>query len=138
MNSESSSRLRVATAVIEQQGRVLITQRQSDAALGGLWEFPSVVVSGDETDETALRRELRDRLGIDVELGGSKARRTHQFDKRSVDFVLYRGTLPKASSPSPHQVADLRWVAPEDLEAYPFPSSGQTAAYLFSRRVEGN
>ncbi len=138
MNSDSSSRLRVATAVIEQQGRVLITQRQANVALGGLWEFPSVVVRGDETDEAALRRELRERLGIDVELGGSKARRTHRFDQRSVDFVLYRGTLPKTESASPRQVADVRWVAPEDLETYPFPSSGQTAAYLFSRRPEGN
>ena len=33
--------IRVVAAVIEQQGRFLITQRRSTAVLAGLWEFPS-------------------------------------------------------------------------------------------------
>jgi 8-oxo-dGTP diphosphatase len=54
----------VAAALIDADGRVLLAQRPEGKALAGLWEFPGGKVAADETPEQALKRELREELGI--------------------------------------------------------------------------
>jgi 8-oxo-dGTP diphosphatase len=122
--------IRVVAAVIEQQGRYLITQRRSTAVLAGLWEFPSGRVKTGETDEAALRRELKERVGVDVDVGRFTARRTHCYDGYAVDLVLYRATVAPAQEPRPVGVADLRWVMPHEPESYAFPPADQATADL--------
>jgi len=122
--------IRVVAAVIEQEGRYLITQRGSTVALAGLWEFPNGRVETGETDEAALRRELRERAGVDVEVGAAVAHRTHDYDGYVVDLVLYRATTAPTQKPRPVRVADLRWVAPHELENYAFPPADQATTDL--------
>lgn len=54
----------VAAALIDEDGRVLLAQRPEGKALAGLWEFPGGKVGPHETPEQALKRELREELGI--------------------------------------------------------------------------
>ena len=122
--------IRVVAAVIEHQGRFLITQRRSTAVLAGLWEFPSGKVETGETDEAALRRELQERVGVDVDVGGSTARRTHRYDGYVVELVLYRASIAPSQEPRPLRVADVRWVAPQELENYAFPPADQATTDL--------
>jgi 8-oxo-dGTP diphosphatase len=124
------SHIRVAVAIIEQQGRYLITQRRSTDVLAGLWEFPSGRVETGETDEAALRRELRERAGIAADVGDVIAHRTHYSDGCVVDLVLYRATIPLTKQPRPLRVAELRWVAPQELENYAFPPADQATTDL--------
>lgn len=122
--------IRVVAAVIEQQGRFLITQRRLTGVLAGLWEFPSGKVEAGETDEDALRRELRERVGVDVEVGRSTARRSHRYEGYVVDLVLYRASILPGEEPRPIRVADLRWVTPQELENYAFPPADQATTDL--------
>ena len=122
--------IRVVAAVIEQQGRFLITQRRSTAVLAGLWEFPSGKVETGETDEAALRRELQERVGVDVSVGGSTAHRTHRYDGYVVDLVLYRASIAPSQEPRAIRVADVRWVAAQELENYAFPPADQATTDL--------
>jgi 8-oxo-dGTP diphosphatase len=117
--------LRVATAIIEQQGRYLITQRHLAGTLAGLWEFPGGKVETGETDETALEREIRERLGVDVKVGCMRAHRTHHFIGYSVDLVTYETSILPEQNPRALGVADFRWVAPGELDQYPFPPADQ-------------
>ena len=130
MASNVASRIRIVGAIVEEQGRYLITQRRSTAVLAGLWEFPSGRVETGETDEHALQRELRERLGVDVVVGGVFARRVHCYDGYVVDLVLYRATIAPTQEPRPVQVDDLRWVTPQELESYPFPLADQATMDL--------
>ena len=59
--------IRVVAAVIERDGRYLITQRRPTAVLPLMWEFPGGRVEPGETDADALRREVAHRLGVDIE-----------------------------------------------------------------------
>jgi 8-oxo-dGTP diphosphatase len=55
-----------AAALVDPDNRVLITKRPQGKSLAGLWEFPGGKVDPGESPEVALRRELREELGIDV------------------------------------------------------------------------
>ena len=56
--TSSVKTVRVVAAVIERDGRYLITQRRKSVVLPLLWEFPGGRVESGETDSDALRREV--------------------------------------------------------------------------------
>ena len=55
-----------AVALVDTDGRVLIARRPEGKPMAGLWEFPGGKVEAGERPETALLRELKEELGIDV------------------------------------------------------------------------
>ena len=56
----------VAAALIDADGRVLITQRPKGKSMEGLWEFPGGKIQLRETPEEALIRELKEELSIET------------------------------------------------------------------------
>jgi 8-oxo-dGTP diphosphatase len=122
--------VRVVAAVIERDGKYLITQRRSTAVLPGLWEFPGGKVEPGESDEHALRRELRERVGVDVEVKGRMAHRLHHYDGYSVELNLYQTTILAGQEPQALRVASFRWVASNEFENYPFPAADQATMDL--------
>ncbi len=123
--SESGPHIRLVAAVIEREGRYLITQRRPQAVLPGLWEFPGGKVESGESDEQALMRELQERVGVDVVVKNRMAQRTHRYEGYSVDLTLYQAQILPGQEPRPLRVADFRWAASEDFEKYPFPAADQ-------------
>jgi 8-oxo-dGTP diphosphatase len=122
--------VRVVAAVIERDGKYLITQRRSTAVLPGLWEFPGGKVEPGESDEHALRRELRERVGVDVEVKGRMAHRLHRYDGYSVELNLYQTNILAGQEPQALRVNDVRWVASSEFENYPFPAADQATMDL--------
>lgn len=54
-----------AAALIDADGRVLVTQRPAGKAHAGKWEFPGGKIEVGETPEQAVNRELREELGLE-------------------------------------------------------------------------
>lgn len=115
--------IRVVAAEIERDGAYLITQRRAEAALPLLWEFPGGRVQPAESDEAALRRALRDRLGLEVQVGHRVLQVSHAYAGYTLDMVVYR--CAAAGEPRPVRVADVRWVKPEEFGRYRFPGADQ-------------
>jgi 8-oxo-dGTP diphosphatase len=122
--------VRVVAAVIAHENRYLITQRRPTAVLGGLWEFPGGKVEEGESEEAALLREVRERVGVGVEVGACIARRSHSYDGYSVDLSLFQATIVGAGEPTPVRVADCRWVKSSEFENYRFPAADQATMDL--------
>jgi 8-oxo-dGTP diphosphatase len=120
----------VVAAVIERDGKYLITQRRKTAVLPGLWEFPGGRVEAGENDEAALRREVLERLGVKVVVKGRIASRRHDYEGYSVDLNLYQTELEPGEKPTALRVADFRWVASTEFEKYPFPAADQATTDL--------
>ena len=59
----------VGAALVDPDGRVLVTQRPEGKPMAGLWEFPGGKVHPDETPTVALVRELKEELGITTSTG---------------------------------------------------------------------
>jgi 8-oxo-dGTP diphosphatase len=124
------SKIRVVAAMLEKDGKYLITQRRPSATLPLLWEFPGGRVEEGETDEAALARELKEEMGIDVEVRDRVIHVQHSYPNYDIDFCVYSCKL-LAGHIAHHRVHDHRWVAPQDLNQYEFPAADEkTVAQL--------
>jgi len=117
--------IRVVAAVIERDGRYLITQRNASAVLPLLWEFPGGRVERDETEEQALSREVRGRIGVEVIVGGKLGEHVHEYASYEVHLTMYSCTLPPGATPYPAMVNDLRWVTSREFLDYDFPPADE-------------
>lgn len=121
--------IRVVSAEIQRDHRYLITQRSPKAVLPLLWEFPGGRVREGEDDAEALRRAVRDRIGVTVDVGRRLLEVTHDYDTYSVALLVYRCGLG-GQEPWPENVAAIAWVSAEDFADYPFPGADQRTVEL--------
>jgi 8-oxo-dGTP diphosphatase len=111
-----------AVALIDRDGRVLLTQRPEGKSLAGLWEFPGGKVEPGETPEAALIRELREELGI-----GTHASCLAPLTFASHSYPDFHLLMPLFACRKwdgiPHGAEGqaLAWVRPASLRDYPMP-----------------
>jgi len=118
--------IRVVVAVIEHRNRYLITQRTESAVLPLLWEFPGGRVEPGESDQQALRRELRERIGAEIEICNKMGEHIHEYDRYDVHLLMFSCALAAGGpAPEPRAVRDVRWVNSDDLSSYAFPPADQ-------------
>ncbi len=118
--------IRVVAAVVEREGRYLITQRRSTAVLPELWEFPGGRVEEGEDDARALRREIRERLEADVEVGQMISFVSHPYPRYAVDLYLYECRLLSPTL-SPVGVKDYRWITSQEFDDYTFTPADEAS-----------
>jgi len=106
----------VVAAALFRNGRLLLAQRTAPAELAGLWELPGGKVEPGETVEDALRRELREELGVDVSGGERIGAAVPLTDGRML--CAYRVELIDGV-PAPLEHSALRWVDAAELATVP-------------------
>ena len=111
----------VTAAVIRRLrgGRMLIAQRPTGGMLGGLWEFPGGKVERGESLAEGLRREIREELGIEIEVGRPLARVEHAYTHFRITLHAFECRLVNGR-PRAIQVADWRWVRFDELDDFAF------------------
>ena len=111
-----------AAALIDEGGRVLVTQRPQGKSMAGLWEFPGGKIEPGETPEFTLTRELAEELGIESRAGcfTPAGFASHPYETMHLLMPLYvlrmwRGT------PQGREGQALQWVRPTALYDLPMP-----------------
>jgi len=131
---KKQSRIMVVAAVIEKGGRVLIAQRRQSDKLGGKWEFPGGKVEPDESAEQALKRELREELSIEAEIGEHFCTSRYDYPHLSVELITYN-VRAFSGAILPHVHDRVRWVLPEELCRYDFPEANHEIIRRLSVRT---
>jgi 8-oxo-dGTP diphosphatase len=115
----------VAAEISDGQGHYLITQRNPHAMMPLLWEFPGGKVEPGEDDAAALRREIREELGIVVDVHDRTAETTRDHGSYTLQFCCFAASIA-SGEPRRIDVWDFRWVSAEDFDRYRFPPADKT------------
>jgi A/G-specific adenine glycosylase len=114
----------VAAAVIRNGDKLLITQRPEKGLLGGLWEFPGGKKEAGESLEECLKREIREELDIEIQVGERFITVRHAYTHFRITLHCFFCRKLKGRL-RPLEVKDFRWVRPEELDRFPFPRADQ-------------
>jgi mutator protein MutT len=113
----------VVAAVVEHEDRFLVTRRQEGVHLAGMWEFPGGKVDTGETHAQALRREMQEELGTDVDVGELVFSTSHAYPERTIALYFYKCRLK--GHPAPLVGQQMRWVPRGELAALGFPPADE-------------
>ena len=119
MHSCFNYRVDVVAGVIERDGRILICQRRGGRhALK--WEFPGGKVERGEQAPEALKRELREELGIDAEIGEKMEQHEVRYGNGPRIRLMFYRVTEFSPEPANLQFEAIAWEAREKLPAYDF------------------
>jgi 8-oxo-dGTP diphosphatase len=121
----------VTAAIIERDGRFLVTKRQQGVHLEGYWEFPGGKCEAGESLIACLARELREELDASAQVGEEVFTTTHAYPDRVVELHFLRCELH--DEPRPQLGQEMRWVPRDDLAALAFPPADAELIGLLSR-----
>jgi mutator protein MutT len=110
----------VAAGLVFRGGKLLIAQRFKEAHVGGLWEFPGGKREPNESFEQCLQRELREELGIDVQVRQLVEEIAHEYPDRRVLLRFYHCAVEKGE-PAAFGCAACRWITAAELSQFEFP-----------------
>jgi 8-oxo-dGTP diphosphatase len=122
----SQRTIRVVAAILEREGHYLITQRRGSAVLPLMWEFPGGRVEDGEMDAHALKREVRHRLGGEIEVGKLISFVSHPYENYVVDLFLYECTLI-GDAIEAKNVNAYKWVTSAEFDQYPFTPADEAS-----------
>ncbi len=128
----------VAAGVIIEHDRVLVTQRKAGGHLAGMWEFPGGKVEPGEDPKQALRRELQEELGIDVEVGDIVDVTFHRYtdaDKAVLLLFYEAARRPDSRAPEALDVAAFTWADRGALDPAHFPPADLEVLRKVSKRL---
>ena len=113
--------IHVAVGVlIDNANRVLLARRQKGTHLEGYWEFPGGKVEPGENVETALARELREELGVEVGETSPMMAVNHDYGEKQVLLDVHR-VLSWAREPHGAEGQPIAWVSQSALDDYKVP-----------------
>jgi 8-oxo-dGTP diphosphatase len=113
------TRIPVVAAVIEREGRFLVTRRQHGVHLAGFWEFPGGKVADGESHTEALCREIHEELDVNIVVRDLVLETSHEYTDRVVTLFFYRCDL--IGTPTPMIGQEMNWVARDELPSLNFP-----------------
>lgn len=126
--------LMVVAAVIERNGQVLIGQRRVNDRHALKWEFPGGKVEPHEPPRDALRRELREELGIDAEIGPEIVRYEFQYPKRSPILLIFHQVNAFRGEMRNDAFEQIKWELRERLPEYDFLDGDRDFVRRLARR----
>jgi len=121
----------VTAAVIERDGRLLVTRRLKGTHLEDHWEFPGGKCDPGETLQACLVRELWEELAVDAIIGDEILSTSHDYPERRVELHFFDATL--LGEPDPQLGQEMQWIRREDLRSLKLPPADDELVSLLMR-----
>jgi len=115
--------MRIVTAALIRRGdRFFIAQRKTGGALSLKWEFPGGKVDEGETDQEALRRELREELEVDAVIHDFFCSARFSYKDNIYELHAYYADFEgEPAALNDHE--QYRWILPREFGDYDFADS---------------
>lgn len=108
--------LHVVAAVIVDDGRILACRRSPNRSAGGQWEFPGGKVEAGESASEALIREIREELGVGIEVLGELNEADTLVGDRVIRLTCFRTRLTDARPIESTDHDSFLWLTAPELE----------------------
>lgn len=118
--------MKVAVAVIfDGAGQILITRRSLEASHGGYWEFPGGKLEDDETALSALKREIKEEVGLDIIDAEFLTNIQYSYANKDVELFVYCVSNYEGLASCRESQMDMRWVTLSDISNFQFPAANK-------------
>lgn len=127
----------IGVAVIwNSSGQILIDRRRPLGVMGGLWEFPGGKIEPGETVIECIQREIKEELGINIEVGELLMTIDHTYTHLRVTLTVHM-CKHVSGVPQPIECDEVRWVNLDELSQFEFPEANtQIISALNSQNVK--
>ena len=122
----------VVAAVIERDGRILVSRRLEGTHLAGLWEFPGGKCEPGETYDACLTREIHEELGVRARVGDQILVTEHAYPEKRVRLHFYWCAID--DEPRPMIGQQIQWIDREKLTTLAFPEADRALIEILTRR----
>ncbi|UCC94973.1 MAG: NUDIX domain-containing protein [Candidatus Omnitrophota bacterium] len=83
----------VVAALIERKGEFLLCQRRETDKFGGFWEFPGGSIEESETCESAIQREIKEEVNLDIAVDRKLAEFYDESENQKIKVFLFRCSI---------------------------------------------
>lgn len=109
----------VAAIIRNEEGKVLIAQRNKSKSLGGLWEFPGGKIEKGESQEQAIIREIKEELDMDIKPLQVFDEQTFEYPDQTIKLIALNCKMI-----GDHYVVleheQVVWVYPDEMDMVEF------------------
>lgn len=109
--------IEVTCGIVIKRNEVLVTQRSERMRLPLKWEFPGGKIEAGETAEACIERELKEELGIEIEIVDKLIPKVFHYEKFSINLIPFVAKL-KSGNIILREHKDYRWVEIGSLEDF--------------------
>lgn len=127
--------IEVGSAIIQRDGKYLVSQRPEGSHLGQVWEFPGGKREATETIEECVARKVREELGIEIAVGRLWRVVERQYPERVVRLHFF---LCQLTSGTPRAIGcqRFRWIQPSEFGHFEFPPADLDIIQELARKAQ--
>lgn len=109
----------VAAIIRNDEGRILIAQRNLKKSQGGLWEFPGGKIEPNETKEEAIVREIKEELNMDIIYDSYFDEKVYEYTDKTIRLIALN-CLMIGDSYEILEHEQVKWISLDEFKDYEF------------------
>ncbi len=122
----------VVTGIIWKNDKFLIMLRENKKHLGGLWEFPGGKIKSGENHKDALKREIMEECGLEVNIETKIGSFKHIYSHFSINMTSFYCTVQNGSQVKTQQKNN--WINPSQINNFAFPKANHKIFSLLNEK----
>lgn len=124
----------VAAVIQNEEGKILIAQRNLKKSQGGLWEFPGGKIEPNETKEEAIIREIKEEMDIDIEAKKFIGQKVFNYPDKEINLIAIECKQIKGDIKL-NEHEDIKWVNKNELRNFNFAPADK---FIINAILENN